>query len=230
MVKLRRKKASNSPAVPVIPVILVGENTASNRHVGAHPCDPRAIRLLSVPDPAVSSFLWWCNTTIPPLEVVGQGCTRCRWPPDAPLPGPRRRGLELNEFDRTPSAMVVLEAGAARPGQSRLLRQNSSLRCGRIPNTQNVQDFWGDPLTAPGAQSADGKAAYVQIVPPRRKPGRAWPTSRFKQSATWWPNTPPRRHRRLRHRRGRHDVRPSTTLWRQGRAEDHRRSPSSSSS
>jgi RND superfamily putative drug exporter len=26
-----------------------------------------------------------------------------------------------------------------------------------------VQDFWGDPLTAPGAQSTDGKAVYVQL-------------------------------------------------------------------
>jgi len=28
---------------------------------------------------------------------------------------------------------------------------------------QHIQDFWGDPLTAAGAQSADGKAAYVQL-------------------------------------------------------------------
>src|SRR6202035_4243558 len=28
---------------------------------------------------------------------------------------------------------------------------------------QHIQDFWGDPLTAAGAQSADAKAAYVMI-------------------------------------------------------------------
>jgi hypothetical protein len=28
-------------------------------------------------------------------------------------------------------------------------------------HVQHVQDFWGDPLTAAGSQSADGKAAYV---------------------------------------------------------------------
>ena len=28
---------------------------------------------------------------------------------------------------------------------------------------QHIQDFWGDPLTAAGAQSADGKAVYVQL-------------------------------------------------------------------
>ena len=30
-------------------------------------------------------------------------------------------------------------------------------------HVQHIQDFWGDPLTASGAQSADGKAAYVQL-------------------------------------------------------------------
>ena len=30
-------------------------------------------------------------------------------------------------------------------------------------HVQHIQDFWGDPLTAAGAQSADGKAAYVQL-------------------------------------------------------------------
>lgn len=30
-------------------------------------------------------------------------------------------------------------------------------------HVQHVQDFWGDTLTAKGAQSADGKAAYVQV-------------------------------------------------------------------
>ncbi len=29
--------------------------------------------------------------------------------------------------------------------------------------SRHIQDFWGDPLTASGAQSADGKAAYVQV-------------------------------------------------------------------
>ena len=30
-------------------------------------------------------------------------------------------------------------------------------------HVEHVQDFWGDPLTEAGAQSADGKAAYVQV-------------------------------------------------------------------
>lgn len=30
-------------------------------------------------------------------------------------------------------------------------------------HVEHVQDFWGDPLTAAGSQSNDGKAAYVQV-------------------------------------------------------------------
>ena len=30
-------------------------------------------------------------------------------------------------------------------------------------HVEHVQDFWGDPLTAAGSQSPDGKAAYVQV-------------------------------------------------------------------
>ncbi len=38
-------------------------------------------------------------------------------------------------------------------------------------HVEHVQDFWGDPLTASGAQSSDGKAAYVRGLH-RRQPGR----------------------------------------------------------
>ncbi len=30
-------------------------------------------------------------------------------------------------------------------------------------HVQHIQNFWGDPLTAPGVQSSDGKAAFVQL-------------------------------------------------------------------
>jgi RND superfamily putative drug exporter len=30
-------------------------------------------------------------------------------------------------------------------------------------HVEHIQDFWGDPLTSAGAQSEDGKAAYVQV-------------------------------------------------------------------
>ncbi|MGV0746542.1 MMPL family transporter, partial [Mycolicibacterium sp. XJ870] len=30
-------------------------------------------------------------------------------------------------------------------------------------HVEHVQDFWGDPLTASGAQSSDGLSSYVQV-------------------------------------------------------------------
>ena len=40
----------------------------------------------------------------------------------------------------------------------------SSISCSRIPqHLQHIQDFWGDPFTAAGAQSADAKGAYVML-------------------------------------------------------------------
>ena len=42
---------------------------------------------------------------------------------------------------------------------------------------QHVQDFWGDPLTAPGAQSPDGKCVYVQLNLAGLQ-GRTWGTIR----------------------------------------------------
>ena len=38
-------------------------------------------------------------------------------------------------------------------------------------HVQHVQDFWGDELTRHAAQSADGKAAYVQVILTRATPG-----------------------------------------------------------
>ncbi len=165
MVKLRRNKASNA-AVPVIPIIPVSENTASNRHVGAHPAIPRFIRLFSIP-----ILLFWIglvvvlNTSIPQLEVVGQMHSVSLAPDDAPsLQAMKRVGQKFEEFDSNSSAMVVLESDAplGQAAHDYYATLIAALRAD-TKHVQNVQDFWGDPLTAPGAQSADGKAAYVQI-------------------------------------------------------------------
>ena len=167
MVKLlRRKKASSGAAIPAIPIIPVTENNASNRHVGAHPAIPRIIRLLSIP----ILLLWIAlvvvlNTKIPQLEVVGQMHSVSLAPDEAPsLQAMKRIGQVFEEFDSNSSAMIVLEGDAPLGQDSHDYYANliATLRADSA-HIQNVQDFWGDPLTAPGAQSADGKAAYVQI-------------------------------------------------------------------
>jgi RND superfamily putative drug exporter len=163
---LRRKTSSRGAAGPVIPVIPVSENTASNRHIGAHPAIPRFIRLFSVP----ILLIWLAlvvalNVKIPQLEVVGQMHSVSLAPDEAPsLQAMKRVGENFGEFDSNSSAMIVLESDAELGQEAHDYYDGliAALRAD-TKHVQNVQDFWGDPLTASGAQSADGKAAYVQI-------------------------------------------------------------------
>ena len=75
-----------------------------------------------------------------------------------------RMGKAFKEFDSDSMAMIVLEGDRplgqdAHQYYADLVRQLRS----DIKHVQHIQDFWGDPLTAAGAQSADGKATYVQL-------------------------------------------------------------------
>ena len=75
-----------------------------------------------------------------------------------------RMGKAFKEFDSDSMAMIVLEGDRplgqdAHQYYADLVRQLRS----DIKHVQHIQDFWGDPLTTAGAQSADGKATYVQL-------------------------------------------------------------------
>ena len=75
-----------------------------------------------------------------------------------------RIGHNFKEFDSNSSAMIILESDqplgdAAHKYYDSLI---DKLRADK-KHVEHIQDFWGDPLTASGAQSADGKAAYVQV-------------------------------------------------------------------
>jgi RND superfamily putative drug exporter len=138
----------------------------SNTHVGAHPMIPRFIRLFSVP-----IFLGWIaivvllNVIVPQLEVVGEAHAVSFAPSDAPsMQAMQRIGKDFQEFDSNSSAMIVLE------GDQPLGESAHKYYDGLIDkleadkkHVEHIQDFWGDPLTASGAQSGDGKAAYVQV-------------------------------------------------------------------
>ena len=138
----------------------------SNTHIGAHPMIPRFIRLFSVP-----IFLGWIaivvivNTVSPQLEKVGEAHSVSLAPNDAPsLQAMQRIGKVFQEFDSNSSAMIVLEGDqplgdAAHKYYDGLIDKLEADK----KHVQHIQDFWGDPLTASGAQSADGKAAYVQV-------------------------------------------------------------------
>ena len=138
----------------------------SNAHVGAHPAIPRFIRLFSVP-----ILLFWVglvvvlNTAVPQLEVVGQERSVSLAPDDAPsLQAMERVGKLFDEFDSNSAAMILLE-GDQPLGKDAHHYYDSLIDKleADTAHVQHIQDFWGDPLTAGGAQSADEKAAYVQL-------------------------------------------------------------------
>lgn len=138
----------------------------TNQHVGAHPRIPRLIRLFSVP-----ILLGWLalivvvNVVVPQLEAVGEAHSVSLAPNDAPsMEAMQRIGKTFQEFDSNSSAMIVLEGDqpltdAAHKYYDGLIDKLEADK----KHVEHIQDFWGDPLTASGAQSADGKAAYVQV-------------------------------------------------------------------
>src|ERR1700752_4732039 len=102
---------------------------------------------------------------VPSLERVGQEHSVPMSPKDAPsVQAMMRMGKDFKESDSDSFAMIVLEgqqplgddAHAYYAGLVRALRDDPK-------HVEHVQDLWGDRLTAAGAQSADGKAAYVQL-------------------------------------------------------------------
>ena len=105
------------------------------------------------------------NALVPQLEVVGEAHNVALSSPDSPsLQAFQRIGKVFHEFDSDSAAMVVLEGdqplGAdAHQYYDDLIKRIEADR----KHVQHVQDFWGDPLTAAGSQSPDGKAAYVQV-------------------------------------------------------------------
>jgi RND superfamily putative drug exporter len=126
----------------------------------------RWVRRLCVP-----IVLFWLataaitNVFVPQLEVVGEEHNVALSSPSSPsLQAFQRIGKVFGEFDSDSAAMVVLEgdqplgAEAHRYYDELVKRFNEDTK-----HVQHVQDFWGDPLTAAGSQSPDGKAAYVQV-------------------------------------------------------------------
>src|ERR1700730_7625938 len=127
---------------------------------------PRLIRILALP-----IVLFWIvvavlvNVIAPQLEVVGELHAAPMAPEDAPsMIAIKRMGANFKEFDSNSPIRIVVEgqkplgpdAHAYYDEIIRKLRQDPK-------HIQHIQDFWGDTLTAAGAQSADGKASYVML-------------------------------------------------------------------
>ena len=126
----------------------------------------RLIRWLALP-----IILGWLalaaftNVAVPQIEVVGQAQAVPMAAQDAPSTiAMNRIGTVFGEFDSNTAVMIVLEgeqplgSEAHRYYDEIVARLNADTK-----HVEHIQDFWGDPLTAAGSQSADGKAAYVQV-------------------------------------------------------------------
>ena len=138
------------------------------KHGANHQSSPisRLIRIFSIP-----IIIFWIalavvlNLTTPSLDEVGREHSVSMSPKDAPsMISMMRTGKDFHEFNSDSIVMVVVE-GQQPLGDDAHDFYNGLIQKLRTDTTrvQHISDFWGDPLTAAGAQSADGKAAYVQL-------------------------------------------------------------------
>lgn len=126
----------------------------------------RMIRVLAVP--IIVGWLviaYVLSAVVPPLEQVEKEHSVSLIPNDAPsFEAVQRMGRSFEEATSNSAAIIVLEGEQPLGDEAHryyddLIRQ---LRADTV-HVQHVQDFWGDPLMAGAAQSADNKAAYVQM-------------------------------------------------------------------
>ncbi|MBI3214828.1 MAG: MMPL family transporter [Mycobacterium sp.] len=143
-------------------------DTTDRIQTGDYPRSPIGnwIRRLAVP-----IILFWiaiiafANVAVPQLEEVGKLRSVSMTPDMAPsMVAMKRVGSVFQEFKSNSSVMVVLEADRSLGDADHAFYDQmvDKLEADK-KHVEHVQDFWGDPLTAAGAQSADGKATYVQV-------------------------------------------------------------------
>lgn len=105
------------------------------------------------------------NALVPQLEEVGRQHNVAQNPADAPsLLAMKRIGKVFQEYNSDSMAMIVLEGAQPLGPEAHKFYDTLIQRLGQdAKHVQHVDNFWGDPLTAAGSQSTDGKAAYVQV-------------------------------------------------------------------
>ncbi|ORV73571.1 RND family transporter [Mycobacterium gastri] len=130
------------------------------------PVIPHTIRIFAVP-----IILAWVvltvivNVAVPRLEVVSEEHSAPMTPMDAPsMKAMMRLGHNFREFDSNSTVMIVLEGQQPLGDDAHHYYDNLIHQLRQDPkHIQHIQDFWGDRLTAAGAQSADAKGAYVML-------------------------------------------------------------------
>jgi RND superfamily putative drug exporter len=105
------------------------------------------------------------NIAAPQLEVVGAERSVSMNAADSPsIMAMRHIGQTFREFDSDSAAMIVLEGDEPVGADAHRYYDTLVKRLAQdTTHVQHIQDFWGDPLTAGGSQSKDGKAALVQV-------------------------------------------------------------------
>ena len=130
------------------------------------PVIAHGLRILAVP-----IILFWIavavgvNVLAPQLEVVGELHAAPMAPEDAPsMVAMKRMGANFKEFNTNSTVMIVVEGQQPLGPDAHQYYDEIIRKLREDPeHIQHIQDFWGDTLTAAGAQSADGKAAYVML-------------------------------------------------------------------
>jgi putative drug exporter of the RND superfamily len=127
---------------------------------------PRWIRRLAIP-----IILAWLGVVvvssiaIPPLETVAKMRAVPMSTPDAPsAQAMTQMGRAFGESESDSVVMIVLEGDQPLGPDAHHYYDSIIKKLRADPShVTNVQDFWSDPLTEAAAQSADGKAVYVQL-------------------------------------------------------------------
>ncbi|MFV3824034.1 MMPL family transporter, partial [Mycobacterium tuberculosis] len=138
----------------------------SQRLAGHLSAAARTIHALSLP-----IILFWVALTIvvnvvaPQLQSVARTHSVALGPHDAPsLIAMKRIGKDFQQFDSDTTAMVLLEGQEKLGDEAHRFYDVLVTKLSQdTTHVQHIENFWGDPLTAAGSQSADGKAAYVQL-------------------------------------------------------------------
>ncbi|MBJ7336127.1 MMPL family transporter [Mycolicibacterium sp.] len=105
------------------------------------------------------------NVFVPQLETVAEAHNVSLSPQDAPsLQASKRIGKVFDEYDSDSAAMIVLEGDQPLGADAHHYYDGLVQKLSQdTKHVEHIQDFWGDPLTAAGSQSTDGKAALVQV-------------------------------------------------------------------
>ncbi|RIS88617.1 RND family transporter [Mycobacteroides abscessus] len=130
------------------------------------PAFMRFVRRFAVPILTTWLFMTVAvNVLVPPIESVAREHAVTMSPHDAPaMIAAKHIGQKYHESHSDSIAMIVLESDDPLGERAHQYYDNLVLALqADTRHVQHVQNVWGDPLTASGVQSRDGRAAYVQV-------------------------------------------------------------------